>query len=140
MGFIDTLSITASGLTAERVRLQAVASNLANARTTRGVDGGPYVRQLPLIESVGRDFGTELERNLAWAQVTEVANATDPFELVYDPTHPHADDQGYVKYPNVNILNEMVDMMTTARTYEANVNAVETTKQMAHTAISIGRG
>jgi len=139
MSFLDTLSISASGLTAERVRLQAVASNLANARTTRTPEGGPYVRKLPLIESVGRDFGSELERNLAWAQISEVSEATDPFEIVYDPTHPHADAQGYVKYPNVNILNEMVDMMTTARTYEANVNVVETTKSMAHTAIGLGR-
>ena len=139
MDLIDTLSISASGLTAQRVRLQTVASNMANARTTRTEDGGPYQRRMPVFEAQSNSFGGVLEKNLARVQVTEIeADQGDPMRM-YDPGHPDADEFGYVDYPNVNVLEEMVDLMTTARTYEANTKVVNTTQDMASTALEIGR-
>jgi flagellar basal-body rod protein FlgC len=139
MDLIDTLSISASGLSAQRVRLQTVASNMANARTTRTEDGGPYQRRMPVFEAETEGFGGVLEKNLARVSVTEIkADEGEPM-MVFDPGHPDADELGYVAYPNINVLEEMVDLMTTARTYEANTNVVKTTQDMASTALEIGR-
>ncbi len=139
MDLIDTLSISASGLSAQRVRLQTVASNMANARTTRTEDGGPYQRRMPVFEAQTEAFGGILEKNLARVAVTEIkADEGEPLQ-VFDPGHPDADEFGYVAYPNINVLEEMVDLMTTARTYEANTNVVKTTQDMASTALDIGR-
>ena len=139
MNIIDTLEITASGLTAQRLRLQTVASNMANARTTRTEEGGPYKRQMPLLRAVQDDpFGSQLERQMARVEVLGVRESTEPPVMVYDPGHPDANGEGYVAYPNVNILEEMVDLMTTARTFEANANVVEVTEMMATQALEIG--
>jgi len=139
MDLLRTLSISASGLAAERLRLQTVASNMANARTTRTAEGGPYVRKLPVFEAVQDPFAQEMDRHLASVEVTEVKDSDAPPEMVYDPGHPDADENGYVAYPNVNVLEEMVDLMTTARTYEANTRAVDVTRQMASAALELGR-
>jgi flagellar basal-body rod protein FlgC len=139
MDLIDTLSISASGLTAQRLRLQTVASNMANARTTRTAEGGPYRRQMPVFEAKSDGFEGMLGKSLARVEVTEIkSDDSDPVR-VFDPGHPDADEFGYVDYPNVNVLEEMVDLMTTARTYEANTNVVNTTQDMASTALEIGR-
>jgi flagellar basal-body rod protein FlgC len=139
MDLIDTLSISASGLTAQRVRLQTVASNMANARTTRTAEGGPYQRRMPVFEAETEAFGGMLEKNLARVNVSEIkADDSDPIR-VFDPGHPDADEFGYVDYPNVNVLEEMVDLMTTARSYESNTNVVKATQDMASTALEIGR-
>ena len=140
MGLLDTLQITASGLTAQRLRLQTVASNMANARTTRTEEGGPYKKQMPLLEAV-RDgpFGSEMDRAMSRVEVMGVVESEEPPVMVHDPGHPDADADGYVAYPNVNVLEEMVDLMTTARTYEANANVLEMTDMMANTALEIGR-
>jgi flagellar basal-body rod protein FlgC len=139
MNLLDTLSISASGLTAQRVRLQSVASNMANARTTRTADGGPYVRQLPVLVAEEGGFGSEFERSLSRVRVVGIQDSDDPPVMVYDPGHPDAGDDGYVAMPNVNILQEMVDLMTTSRTYEANATVVDVTKQLAQLALEIGR-
>ncbi len=140
MNLLDTLQVTASGLTAQRLRLQTVASNMANARTTRTEEGGPYRRQVPVFEAVRDDpFGSDLDRAMARVEVMGVVEADDPPVMVHDPGHPDADAEGYVAYPNVNVLEEMVDMMTTARSYEANANVLEVTDSMANTALEIGR-
>ena len=140
MGLLDTLQITASGLTAQRLRLQTVASNMANARTTRTEEGGPYKKQMPLLEAVRDEpFGSEMDRAMARVEVMGVVESEDPPVMVHDPGHPDADEDGYVAYPNVNVLEEMVDLMTTARTYEANANVLEMTDMMANTALEIGR-
>ena len=140
MDLIDTLSVTASGLTAQRVRMQTVAANLANARTTRTEDGGPYRRRMPVFEARPQDpFSDQLGAALERVEVVEIAESDDPFVQVFDPGHPDANLDGYVEYPNVNVLEEMVDMMMTARTYEANSNVVSATKAMAQTAIDISR-
>lgn len=140
MDILDTLRISASGMTAQRVRLQTVASNMANARTTRTEDGGPYKRQMPVFSAEETDvFGDMVERNLARVEVVAIESSEDPGVPVYDPGHPDADADGYVLYPDVDILSEMVDMMSTSRTYEANAQAVTTTYEMARQALGIGR-
>ena len=139
MNILDTLSISASGLTAQRTRLQTVASNMANARTTRTPEGGPYVRKMPVFEAEPVGFDNILEQNLAKVRVKEIAESDDPAVQVYDPGHPDANDEGYVLYPNVNVLEEMVDLMTTARTYEANSRVVDVTRELADSALSLGR-
>lgn len=140
MDILDTLRISASGMTAQRVRLQSVASNMANARTTQTEDGGPYQRQMPVFKAQTVDrFGSMVERQMARVEVVDIVSDDDPGALVYDPSHPDADQSGYVQMPNVNILEEMVDMMTTSRTYEANASVVETTYDMARKALELGR-
>jgi flagellar basal-body rod protein FlgC len=139
MDFLDVFNVSASGLTAQRVRLQAVASNMANARSTRTENGGPYQRKLAVFEAQEAGFGDALDKAMATVQVTDVVASQEPPILHFDPGHPDADDDGYVAYPNVNILEEMVDMMTTSRTYEANANVVKTTRSMADSAFQIGR-
>jgi len=139
MDIIDTLNISGSGLSAQRVRLQAVSSNMANARTTRTDEGGPYQRRMPVFKSEALDrFGSELQRKLGSVEVTEVRTLNE-VERVFDPTHPDADGDGFVAYPAINILEEMVDLMTTARTYEANLKVLSTTQEMAQQAIDLGR-
>jgi flagellar basal-body rod protein FlgC len=140
MSLLDTLQISASGLTAQRLRLQTVASNMANARTTRTAEGGPYKKQMAVFQAVSQDpFGSDLGRAMSSVSVAGVIESDDPPVMVHDPGHPDADADGYVAYPNVNILEEMVDLMTTTRTYEANANVLEMTDMMANTALEIGR-
>ena len=140
MNLLDTLRIQASGLTAQRVRLQAISSNMANSRSTRTEDGEPYRRQMPVFQSVEiNDFGSELAQKLSRVAVIEVKESQQDFRQVFDPGHPDANEEGYVLYPNVDILHEMVDMMTATRTYEANTAAVETTYQLVTMAMELGR-
>jgi flagellar basal-body rod protein FlgC len=140
VNLLDTLQISASGLTAQRVRLQTIASNMANARTTRTEDGGPYQRKMPVFESRPLDpFGDALEQAMAEPVVSEITSDTSPPVMVFDPSHPDADADGYVAYPDINLLEEMVDLMSTSRTFEANTKVVETTRQLASEALSIGR-
>jgi len=140
MNILDTLRISASGLTAQRVRLQAISSNMANARSTRTEEGTPYRRQMPVFQAVqANEFGSELAQQLSRVEVVDVEKSEAPFRQVFDPGHPDADDDGYVKYPNVDILHEMVDLMNTSRTYEANSNVTETTYKMANQALELGR-
>ncbi len=137
---LDTFSIASSGLAAERVRLQSIASNMANARTTRTPEGGPYQRQVPVFQAELIDpFGESLDAATSRVRVDEVKRDERPPVLVHDPTHPDAGPDGMVAYPDINVLEEMVDMMTAQRAYEANANVVEATRDMAMTAIGIGR-
>ena len=140
MNILDTLRISASGLTAQRVRLQAISSNMANARSTRTEEGTPYRRQMPVFQAVkANEFGSELAQQLSRVEVVDVERSEAPFRQVFDPGHPDADDDGYVQYPNVDILHEMVDLMNTSRTYEANTNVTETTYKIANQALELGR-
>jgi flagellar basal-body rod protein FlgC len=140
MDLLDTFQISSSGLVAERVRLQAVASNLANARTTRTAEGGPYQRRSPVFEAAPMaTFGDSLERELSMVEVTDVRVATSEGRRMFEPGHPDADADGYVTYPDIDVLHEMVDMMTSSRSYEANVNVLETTRNLALRALDIGR-
>lgn len=140
-----TLAISASALRAERMRLDVIASNLANASTTRTPEGGPYRRRNVVFVTQGMepDFATELQ-NMAeegarqGVAVADVIEDQSPFRQVFEPSHPDANAEGYVSYPNVNPVAEMVDLMAATRAYEANVQAVNATKRMAEAALSIG--
>lgn len=137
---IDTFNVAASGLSAERLRLQTIAANMANARTTRTGEGGPYQRQVPTFEAQQVDpFGDELDRATSRVVVTGIASDGRPAVREYDPTHPDADADGYVLYPDIDVMQEMVDLMTTNRAYEANSSVVEATRDMSLRALEIGR-
>jgi flagellar basal-body rod protein FlgC len=139
MDLLDTFNIAGSGLAAQRLRLQTVASNMANSKTTRTEDGTPYQRRVPVFESETVDpFGDALDRNLAGVEVSGVESIAE-FKQIYDPSHPDADADGMVELPDINVLEEMVDLMTTARSYEANLKVVDLTREMAMKALEIGR-
>lgn len=139
-GLLDSMRIAASGLGAERLRLETVATNLANARTTRTAEGGPFQRRMPVFRAVELEpFGVELDAAVRRVEVAEVVVDPRPPRREYDPGHPDADAEGYVAYPDIDVLAEMVDLMTTQRAYEANANVVEATREMAMTALGIGR-
>jgi flagellar basal-body rod protein FlgC len=136
MGLFGALEISASGLTAERMRMDVTAENLANAQTTRGADGGPYRRKIVLLGEVpeGAGFATALRGAMGsrsgQVEVVAVTEDSSPPRQVYDPGHPDADERGYIQMPNVNPVTEMVDMITASRAYEANVTAMQTAKHM----------
>ncbi len=141
MGLFDALNISASALTAERLRMDVTAENLANAQTTRGPDGGPYRRKSVVLEqdAASGGFGSALraaigvqggERGAGGVRVAAIAEDQAPARRVYDPTHPDAAADGYVELPNVDTVAEMVDLITAQRAYEANVTAMQSAKTM----------
>jgi len=139
LGLYSAFDVAASGLTAQRTRMNTIASNLANARTTRGQDGGAYKRIDPIFEAVPVSQASELERSVSSVRVVSIRQDERQGQMVYEPGHPDADPQGYVEYPNVNVVEEMVNMMAASRGYEAGVAAVESIKAMARAATGIGR-
>jgi flagellar basal-body rod protein FlgC len=147
MSFFGALDISASALTAQRLRMDTISQNIANANTTRTEDGTPYRRRLVVFEetSQGIPFSEYLsassrERFLAkGVKVSRIAEDTSPFRRVYDPGHPDADEEGYVEMPNVDTVTEMVNMISATRAYEANVTVINTTKSLAMKAIELGR-
>jgi flagellar basal-body rod protein FlgC len=141
MDFLSALRVSASGLAAERIRVNLASSNLANAEATRGPDGTPYRRLDPVMEAV--PFGDHLAaadgaQPMA-VRVARVAQDTTAGRRVYDPSHPDADKQGFVTLPNVNPIYEVVNLMSASRAYDANASAVETLKGMATRALDIAR-
>jgi flagellar basal-body rod protein FlgC len=138
MGLFDALNISASGLTAQRLRMDVTSANLANAQTTRTPEGGPYKRQdVILQESSGADtFAGSLAGAMgpdsapAGVEVAAIVDDTTPTKKVYEPSNPEADGQGYVEMPNVNPVEEMTDLIDASRSYQANVTAMQTTKQV----------
>ncbi len=137
MGLFDALGISASGLTAERARMDVTAENLANAQTTRTAEGGPYRRKEVVLQQAqaGGGFAGTLasamgSRSPGGVEVSEIAQDAAPPRRVYDPGHPDADAQGYVAMPNVDTVAEMVDLIAASRAYEANVTAMNAAKQM----------
>jgi len=142
LGVFSALEVAASGLSAERVRMNTIASNLANVRTTRTPEGGPYRRIDPVFEAVGLDQlqgFPQLQRGVSLVRVSRVVEDQRPGTMVYEPGHPDANADGYVEYPNVNAVEEMVNMITASRAYEAGITSIDTVKQMAHSALEIGR-
>lgn len=140
-GVYSALEVAASGLTAERGRMNIIASNLANARTTRDANGQPYRRLDPVFRSNQLAPGSfdPVLRAMTTVRMDGVRPDPNPGQLTYDPGHPDANAQGYVEYPNVNVVTEMVNLMTASRAYEAGVTSVEAIKSMAHAAIRIGQ-
>ena len=123
------LEISASALTAERLRMDVTAENLANAQTTRGADGQPYRRKEVVLQERGAGFGSQLDKAMG-VEVAGVVEDQTPLKRVHDPGHPDADAQGYVSMPNVDTVAEMVDLISASRAYEANVTAMQAAKQM----------
>ena len=134
MGLISTLRASASGLSAERLRMDLIADNLANANTTRTPDGQPYRRKVAIFEPI-----TPTPRMPGGVRVAQSAQDPSQPRMVYDPSHPDADPNGYVTYPNVDIVHEMVDMITASRAYEANIQAFNAAKDMFLRTLDIGR-
>lgn len=130
---IDSLQISGSALTAERTHMDAIAENLSNAQTTRGPDGKAYRRQVVLFETVLDASGG------AGVKVSRVVPSSEPLPKVYNPGHPDADANGYVEMPNVNVAEEMVDMVSASRAYDANVGAAEATKGMIARALDLAK-
>jgi flagellar basal-body rod protein FlgC len=155
MGIGTRLDISASALTAQRLRMDVIASNIANSETTRTPDGGPYRRMRVVfspIEPQPTSFGSLLRATPGQSDsasgssalntgvsVSSVVADPAPARLTYDPTHPDANEQGYVAYPNVDVSTEMADMLSATRAYEANVTVVNAEKSMALKALEIGR-
>lgn len=143
LGVFSALEVAASGLSAERTRMNTIATNLANARTTRTEQGTPFHRLDPIFEAVGLDQARgsmlEGERGVSLVKVSRIVEDQRPGQMVYEPGHPDANAQGYVEYPNVNAVEEMVNMITASRAYEAGVTSLETVKQMARSAIDIAK-
>ncbi len=141
MSLIKAMDILSSGMHAQRARMDLTSTNLANANTTRTAEGGPYRKQNPVFEAMltGADADS-FDANLRKVAVMGVEGDQTPFPEVHDPGHPDADPQtGMVQMPNVNVVEEMVDMITASRSYEANVTAFQALKQMASKAMEIGR-
>jgi flagellar basal-body rod protein FlgC len=126
MGMFDAFAISGSGMTAERLRMDVIASNLANADSTQGANGQPYRRRMVVLQAGSPSF----DQVLSGVKVAGIVEDQSPLRRVYDPSHPDADAQGYVTLPNVNPVTEMVDLITSSRGYEANVTAMNAAKQM----------
>ena len=145
MDTLTTMQISGSALKAERARLNIAAMNLANANTTRTMEGGPYKAKSVVFAAKPLDgvnfqdtLNSSTER-LRKVEVVRISEDKAPFKEVYDPSHPDADANGIVRFPNVNVAEQMVDMMSAKRSYEANVTALDAVKNMALKALEIGR-
>lgn len=153
--WFSPLETSASGLTAERLRMDVIANNIANANTTRTAEGGPFRREMVVLGS-RPSFANSLSQRMAGdptatgagmadpevgqgVRVLQVVHDQRPFKVKYDPSHPDADQNGYVQLPNVDTVTEMVDLISASRAYEANVTALNAFKAMVSTALQIGR-
>jgi flagellar basal-body rod protein FlgC len=138
MSFFDAIDLAASGLTAERTRMDVTSENLANAQTTNGPNGQPYRRQEVVLSQVNGGFGATLAGVMGGGSpatpggvaVTGIVNDPTPDQLIYDPGHPGANAQGYVQMPNVNPVTEMTDLISESNSYQADVTAMQTAKTM----------
>ena len=145
MDLITALKISASGLSAQRTRINVLSSNLANANSTRNAEGtGPFQRKDPVFREIRiSEFDSALDREskkLAGVKVDGIQTDSSPGNRIYDPSHPDADKEGYVTMPNVNMVTELTDIMATSRAYEANVSAMSAAKTMINAALQIGKG
>lgn len=143
MSFLGSLDIGKNALSAQRLRMDIISQNISNAETTRTSDGGPYTRQMVVFEEKTsfKQLLGEKRKNINYEGVNVAAVVEDdaPYVPVYDPTHPDADENGYVMMPNVDTTKETLDMMAATRSYEANVTAINAVKAMASRALQIGR-
>lgn len=144
MDYMTGMRVSASGMTANRIRMNTISSNMANIQTTRTPEGGPYRRKDVLLEAIpdGKTFADVLvdtDKKVARVQVTDINVDRRAPILKYEPDHPDANADGYVAYPNINLMEEMANMMAASRAYEANASALNASKSMAMTALEIGR-
>lgn len=145
-GFFNSLNVSASGLTAERLRMDIISRNIANVNTTRTASGSPYRRQIPIFQELkSTHFSQVFDRvsgQLTSRDGVEVASITEdqtPFKREYNPSHPDSDKDGYVLLPNVEVVSEMINLISANRAYDANVTVMNGTKSMALKAMEIGR-
>jgi flagellar basal-body rod protein FlgC len=145
-GFYNSIEVSATGLSAERLAMDVIANNIANVNTTRTPEGGPFKRQLIVFaqkqDAASSDALDSLDGNSdaaqrAGVQAVGIVPDTGPDKLVYDPKHPDADTNGYVHYPNIDVVKEMVDMMAASRAYEANVTAIQESRSMGNTVLGL---
>jgi len=147
----SSIDTSASGLTAERLRMDLIAGNIANVDTTRTPEGGPFKRQLAVFAAktdfLPRRFPflpmkikTKLDNPGNGVKVLEIIKDPSPPRLKYDPSHPDANNEGYVAYPNIDVIKEMVDLISASRAYEANVTSINAAKSMWMKSLEIGRG
>lgn len=129
--------VSASALEAQRGRMNTIASNMANINSTRSEEGGPYRKKEVIFSTV--PIGSEISSPLEGVKLEQVVNSQEPFKKIYDPGHPDADKDGFVSLPNINLLEEMVNMMMATRAYEANVTTFNMSKTMFLKALEIGR-
>lgn len=147
MAFLNAMNINASGMTAQRLRLDIAAENISNINTTRTAGGGPYKRKMVVFEPMGeKSFRQTLNEKIISGKdkqrgvvVSQILEDDTPFKSVYNPEHPDANEQGYVMLPNVDLLKETIDGMAATRAYDANITAFNAIKTMASKALDIGR-
>jgi flagellar basal-body rod protein FlgC len=145
MDILTGMRVSSSGMAAQRTRMNTISSNIANINTTRTPEGGPYRRKdvifeaMPEAKSFGEILTTQPQKDVARVQVTDVLVDRKAPILKYEPDHPDADENGYVAYPNINLMEEMANMIMASRAYEANVSAMNATKDMAMTSLELGR-
>lgn len=146
MAFLNSLNIVGSALTAERFRSDVILQNFANAQTTRTANGEPYRRKQVVFQERNMNFQQVLQGELdkdatpqGGVRVTQIVASDKDFVPVYDPSHPDANEEGYVMYPNVNTTEEMIDLMAASRAYDANITALSVVKSLAMKALEIGK-
>lgn len=147
MSIFKSMNVSATGLTAERLRMDVISKNIANANTTRTLAGTPYRRQMAVFQEQGaaNDFNSILEKakgNFTIGNGVEVSGIVEDqsdFKRIYNPGHPDSDDEGYVLMPNVDVVTEMINLMSASRSYEANITALNSAKSIAMKALEIGR-
>lgn len=148
MSFLSSMNISASAMTAQRLRLDIASENIANIDTTRTEAGGPYRRKMVVLEA-GKEnnfrkallnaAGANRQQNAGGVRVAQIVEDTSPLKSVYSPEHPDSDENGYVQMPNVDLIKETVDSMSATRSYEANITAFNAIKMMASKALEIGK-
>ncbi|WP_366922997.1 flagellar basal body rod protein FlgC [Metallumcola ferriviriculae] len=138
MKLFQSMATSVSALTAERLRMDLISSNIANINTTRTAEGGPYRRKVPIFAEVLQQ-NMEGETVGQGVKVSAIREDGSPPKMIFDPEHPDANDEGYVAMPNINVVKEMVDLVTATRTYEANVTVLNAAKTIATKALTIGR-
>ena len=145
MDFFDAIQASSSGLSAQRLRMNLISGNLANVNTTRTREGGPYRRKEAIfaarsgVESFKKIMADRQRKQLSMVAVDRITEDPNPPVMKYDPQHPDADEKGYVAMPNINVMEEMVNMISATRGYEANVTALKAAKDMASRALEIGK-
>lgn len=145
MSIFNSINISATALTAEKTRIDIIAKNMANVNTTRSTGGMPYRRQMAVFEeNKSTAFSEYLSKYTnkvegKGVKISKIVEDESPFRLVYEPGHPDADENGYVKMPNVDIIKEMVDLISAQRSYDANITAMNASKSMLMKALEIGR-
>ena len=135
MDKVSATKIAVEGIRAQRIRMNVIANNIANAQTTRTDEGGPFRRQLAIF--VGKSLGGNFNEDSFGLEVKQVIDDDSPFRQVYDPTHPDANEDGIVLYPNVNLSIEMINMLSAQRAYEANIDVITSSKRMGAKALEI---